>query len=127
MIVDMDIFNIDVRTFMNELYYSANYNVNGVCVNGIDWLGYTRDTFATVDVNGNWLHYGQSDGDSDYVYKNRDALRKRWQIPNEERNRFESVKSCFGGIVAYKNLDVLVESECKYTLTRDIFWTEYGN
>lgn len=49
--VDLDIYNIDVRTFMNEVYYSGN-TVDGLCIDGIDWMGYTRDTFATVNANG---------------------------------------------------------------------------
>jgi len=130
MIVDMDIYNMDVRTFMNELYYASNHDVNGLCVNGMDWLGHTRDTFATVDADGGWLHYGHNPlvNESEYIYNNDHAMNERTFVPNEELHRFENVKSCFGGIIAYKNeQNLFFDSQCKYTLTRDVFWTDYNN
>merc|ERR1712154_477897 len=59
------------------------------------------------------------------------ALAQRKLIPNQmENNRFAQVKSCFGGLIVYKNGENnendLFESECKYTLTRDIFYTTYN-
>ena len=129
MVVDMDIFNIDIRTFVNELYFLPDDLNGGLCVDGIDWLGYTRDTFATVKANGGWLHYGHDPeaNDTEYVYQNSYALKQRTKIPNEN-NRYHKVKSCFGGIIAYNNIkNQLYDSDCKYTLTRDIFWTTYNN
>merc|ERR1712087_1398 len=38
------------------------------------------------------------------------------------------VKSCFGGIAIYKNFENnLLNQQCRYTLTRDIFFTNYEN
>ena len=52
---------------------------------------------------------------------------------DHEHHRFEEVKSCFGGVMLYKNDDTRLlggpdeEPQCRYTLTRDIFWTQYNN
>ena len=126
--VDLDIFSIDVRTFMNELFYSGGAGVDGLCVDGVDWMGYTRDTFATVSADGEWLHYGRGGGAvSEYSYNNEHAMLQRTLMPNQER-RFEAVKSCFGGVMALRNRhDAVFRSGCRYTLTRDIFFTEYNN
>lgn len=125
--VDLDIFSIDVRTFLNELFYSGP-TVDGLCVDGVDWMGFTRDTFATVDADGGWLHYGRGNASrSTYSYEHAHAMRQRTAMPNQQR-RFEAVKSCFGGVMALRNRnDALFASECRYTLTRDIFFTEYNN
>eukprot|EP01083_Nonionella_stella_P174228 603379_1 len=126
LVIDMDIYSFDARTFMNEMYFA---DADAVCMDGMDWMGYTRDTFATVKTNGGWLHYGHDAlvNKTRYVYDNQHAMRQRTKIPNE-KHRFEQVKSCFGGVMVYNNIDNhLFEQECKYTLTRDIFWTDYKN
>eukprot|EP00485_Elphidium_margaritaceum_P001561 CAMPEP_0202687632 /NCGR_PEP_ID=MMETSP1385-20130828/3294_1 /ASSEMBLY_ACC=CAM_ASM_000861 /TAXON_ID=933848 /ORGANISM="Elphidium margaritaceum" /LENGTH=762 /DNA_ID=CAMNT_0049342459 /DNA_START=412 /DNA_END=2700 /DNA_ORIENTATION=+ len=129
MVVDLDIYNIDVRTLMHELWYTSD-DVEALCVDGMDWAGYTRDTFATVNMNGAWLHYGHDasvNRTHHYVYDNTHALEQRTKIPHQEW-RFERVKSCFGGVIVYNNQDNrLFDSECRYTLTRDIFWTSFEN
>jgi len=133
--VDMDIFNIDLRTFMSELYYAtdneaAQHEIDGLCIDGIDWMGYTRDTFATVRDDGAWLHYGHSalNNDTEYRYHHQHAMHQRRLTPNVSR-RFEPVRSCFGGVSVFRNRQSkdLLASQCRYTLTRDIFWTEYDN
>jgi len=128
--VDMDVFNMDLRTLMNELYYATSSDIDGLCIDGIDWMGYTRDTFATVRSDGAWLHYGHSamSNDSEYRYSHQHAMFQRTLTPNESR-RFEPVKSCFGGVGVFRNRQRkdLLASQCRYTLTRDVFWTEYDN
>ena len=137
LMVDPDIFSVDFRTFMNELYYSGGSSsvsqqstrFHGLCAHGIGSEPFTQDTFAVVKENGGWLHYGHDamTNHSDYVYQNALALRKRRFFPNLTK-RFESVRSCFGGLTAYKNTgNQLFGSQCRYSLLRDIFWTEYNN
>merc|ERR1712228_880285 len=129
LMIDMDVYSIDVRTLMNELFY-VDDDIDGICIDGIDWMGYTRDTFATVKTNGGWLHYGHDAlvNDTRYIYNNQHAMQQRTKFPNHEENRYEKVKSCFGGIAIYKNFEnALLKQACRYTLTRDIFFTNYNN
>ena len=129
LVIDMDIYSIDIRTFMNELYFMP-HNIDGLCIDGIDWMGYTRDTFATVKINGGWVHYGHDTlvNNTKYIYDNKHAMEQRTKIPDHENNRFEEVKSCFGGVMVYRNFENnLFDQQCRYTLTRDIFYTQYNN
>ena len=127
--IDMDVYSIDVRTLLNELYYMPS-NIDGLCIDGMDWMGYTRDTFATVKTNGGWLHYGHDAlvNNTKYIYNNQHAMHQRTKVPDHINNRFEEVKSCFGGVMIYKNFNNnLFNQQCKYQLTRDAFYTEYNN
>merc|ERR1712228_865800 len=91
MIVDLDVFSIDFRTFMNELFYSKH---SALCAHGVGVKPYTFDTFAFVKKNGGWLHYGHDVFNrSQYVYNNSFALLQRQSVPNMTR-RFEPVRSC---------------------------------
>ena len=77
----------------------------------------------------NRLHYGHDAlvNRTHYDYNNVHALLQRRSVPNMER-RFEAVRSCFGGLAAYKNEgNKLFASQCRYSLLRDVFWTEYNN
>ena len=128
LMIDLDVFSIDVRTLLNELYFMPR-SVDGLCVDGIDWMGFTRDTFATVKVNGGWLHYGHDAlvNSTEYVYNNQHAMHQRTKVPDHEE-RYEEVKSCFGGVMVYRNeRNRFLEQQCRYTLTRDVFFTEFNN
>ena len=77
-----------------------------------------------------WLHYGHDAlvNNTQYVYNNEHAMQQRTMVPNHELNRYEEVKSCFGGVMVYRNEDDrFLDQQCRYTLTRDVFFTEYNN
>eukprot|EP01084_Bolivina_argentea_P291552 501094_1 len=118
MLVDLDIYTIDFKTWMNELYYTPK-NINAICVDGMDYQGFTRDTFAIVKYNGEWMNNGNK----------KEILHQRFIIPNQQpHNRFYKVKSCFGGAVLYKNnRNDLFNSQCKYMFKRDIFYEIYND
>jgi len=126
---DLDVYSIDVRTLMNEVFFMPR-SVDGLCIDGIDWMGFTRDTFATVKLNGGWLHYGHDalTNNTPYVYDNDHAMAQRTKVPDHQRHRFEPVKSCFGGVMVYRNEgNRFLSQNCRYTLTRDIFFEKHNN
>eukprot|EP01084_Bolivina_argentea_P142876 250965_1 len=123
MVIDLDLHDFKKRSLLNELYFLEHSKFNkhngkfGMCVNGILKTGFMFDSFATVDMNGLWYkilamntHFGRKNNYS--IINNGYPL-----------ERFKQVKSCFGGITVYSELDELINSECKYNL----LWSKYDN
>ncbi len=44
-----------------KISYYTPKDINGICVDGIDYQGFTRDTFALVKLNGEWMHNGSKE------------------------------------------------------------------
>lgn len=101
MMIDLDLQGIaEAKIFEEFSIASQMLNVDVMCVNGMDWAGQYRDSFATVFDDGKWCY-------EDHVQCH-DVI---------QYNRFTKVRSCFGGLAIYKFRQIS-ESQCRYH-TRD--------
>lgn len=104
MLIDLDLFALDIRMIFNELYYSPT---NIMCANGVVWnYDLMYDIFAAVKDNGQWMM------DPNINNKQKGNIK----LSTFPHDRFEAMRSCFNGITFYKSLDELLDTNCKYQL-----------
>lgn len=97
MMVDFDVQGISQNKIFEEFSFASQLlNVDVFCVNGIEWTGRYRDSFATIFYDGQWCY---DDGVQCHI-----ALQK---------NRFTHVRSCFGGLTIYRFAHIF-DSQCRY-------------
>ena len=98
MIIDYDIQGIDQAKLFEEFIISSQFHQQNVfCVNGMEYTGRYRDSFATVFKDDNhWCH------------DDRDVCHIQLQL-----NRFTEMRSCFGGLAIY-SYDDIFQSNCRY-------------
>ena len=107
-IIDLDSYGFDKAMFFKELYNYETMNKNdniGFCGNGIVYNGYTYDTYAMITTDNKWRWTMTPS-----------RLISDWHYPF---NRFEEMKSCFGGIIIYNNFNEMIKSNCIYQLIFD--------
>ena len=119
MIIDLDIFGFQKRIFLSELYYyhkkkRLNHNGNIIlCSHGTLAHGYYMDTFASVDTNNQWYYEYQRNS----TYENVTDL----YLKGFPKERLKEMRSCFGGIVIYSNVDAIIDSNCDYSIAWSIY------
>ena len=122
MVLDLDIFGFQQRILLSELHYfhqlkrsRDNDNNDNIilCSHGTLAHGYYMDTFASVDIKNQWY----------YEYQRNDTFENMTDIylKGFPKHRFESMRSCFGGVVIYSNVNAIMESQCNY----NIIWSSY--
>lgn len=120
MIIDLDTFGFHKRQFFNDLYFyhkrkslQSNGKEIALCAHGTYAHGFYADTFASIAVNGSWyLKYQRA---KKYANKTNEYMKGFPAL------RFQPMKSCFGGLVIYSNVNYLLDSKCKYPLV----WPTY--
>ena len=107
MLIDPDIYAFDARMLFNEVHHSPT---DILCANGqVRGFDLMFDIFASVMPDGVWMHSFAFDRDK---FKLRNTVRSK-VFPKE---RYQEMKSCFGGIAVYKSVQRLLESKCRYRL-----------
>eukprot|EP01084_Bolivina_argentea_P149371 260929_1 len=102
--IDMDLRGFDISTIAYEFSVGWQLGYDVLCSNGIKYTGWYYDSYSTVFYNGIWSHGID-----------------RWNITNQIRDyRFYDMRSCFGGLAAYK-FDFLLHSKCKYEYFREAY------
>eukprot|EP01084_Bolivina_argentea_P189543 325949_1 len=105
-LMDLDIYDVDWNVFLYELS-ECPYDI--MCVNGVESFNHYRDTYASVELNHNWIYRPYiKDIDSNEMtvsdYK-RIIRELRILTPRSVKinyQRFTPMQSCSGGLTAYK-------------------------
>ena len=101
--IDFDVQAIEThRIFIEFCIASQLLNVDVFCVNGMEWTGRYRGSFATIFEDGQWC------------YRDGGQCSEIIQL-----NRFTQVRSCFGGLSIY-NFAKVYHSECRYYTKADL-------
>ena len=116
MMIDFDIQGLEqFRIFQEFSIASVMLNVDVFCVNGMEWTGRYRDTFATVFHGLFCVVYVCID-----IKCMNEYLDGQWCYEDGfqcseiiQENRFTQVRSCFGGLSIYR-FDSIMQSKCRY-------------
>eukprot|EP01083_Nonionella_stella_P147653 466290_1 len=102
--IDLDVWEIDFHAFLLELQECPH---DIMCSNGVESYGRYRDSFATVEMNHNWIFRPYILSYSSTIYnKKTNELR---QVMPRTGQRYEQVRSCFGGLSSYKLTQKLMQ------------------
>jgi hypothetical protein len=117
LMLDFDVQAIDWRHILHEFGLAIElFDVDIFCVNGMEWNGRYRDSFATIFEDDEWCY--------EQGYKCHRVL---------QLNRFTKLRSCFGGLAIYK-FDLIINQHnhnrdhyrgqisdgCRYQLLTDL-------
>ncbi len=123
MIIDLDIYHIDFGAFLLEL---KEFPYDIMCSNGVDKFDSYRDTFASVELNHNWIFRPYYNTKYHHKYYRPPWRYKRLQsdlqvaMPRTGQ-RYERMQSCFGGLAAYKmTIGRLKNIGCRYLRNEDV-------
>lgn len=107
--IDFDVQALDWRMIFKEFSISSQLlDVDVFCVNGLEWNGRYRDSFATVFHDGKWCYD--------------DGIQCHQVL---QQNRFTKVQSCFGGLTIY-NFQQIADSECRYYTKNELQTSAYN-